>query len=158
MATSKKSKVRGMYVCQIYDDFFTKFDALKKTPDSVEGLCFPVSFLSCRLRRISHDENGLVTNVDETLPTKKGYENPVLTDLHRTIPLTNERYIEKIRASAPYLFTDATPYRPSIYSILIKLLPLIRNKNKNGFWTKTLWSVVVKLGFWPLNYYMNMWK
>lgn len=77
---------KTMYCRQIYDDYYTKTDALKRTPVTPDQQCWPMAFLSCQLRRIHLDETKQkVIQLEET----KRESNLVPSTLHRSIELEN---------------------------------------------------------------------
>ena len=97
-ARSKKT----MYQREIYDDFYTKTNALKKTPFTANGYCWPMSFLGCQLRRLELTASHNVVSIQETCSET----NPKVTELHRIIPITSEEDRMLISTHCPHLISD----------------------------------------------------
>lgn len=92
---------KKMYQRTIYDDFYTNTNALKKTPDTAEGLCWPMAFLACQLRRHGLDETGeKIITLKET-EAEKNPHTP--TPLHRTIPIHSEADIRLFTTHSPHI-------------------------------------------------------
>jgi len=97
-ARSKKT----MYQREVYNDFYTKTDALKRTPFTDEGYCWPMAFLGCQCRRLEMTPTKEIVGISETHPTRA----PVVTPLHRTVPITNALDIPWIQCYSPHLIAD----------------------------------------------------
>jgi hypothetical protein len=96
-ARSKKT----MYQREIYADFYSKTDALKRTPFTDEGYCWPMAFLGCQCRRLELTAARKIVGISETKPNRE----PHVTSLHRTIPITNELDKQWIQTHSPHLIS-----------------------------------------------------
>ena len=67
---------KQMFVRSIHDEFYTKIDALKKTPFTEENLCFPMSFMGCGIRTYTM-QNGVCTGITENKGVKTITRNNV---------------------------------------------------------------------------------
>ena len=109
-ATRPGAKKGGMYVRRIYDDFYTKHGALKKTPATAQGLCFPMAFLGCQNRRVFLHEGGKVWKVEETKANLRP-QNRVLPGLmNRTVWIRSREDGTLIRTQTPHLYHSKNNY------------------------------------------------
>jgi len=65
-----------MIVRSIHDEFYTKLDVMKKTPFTVEKLCFPMSFMGCGIRTYVMT-NGKCTDILENKGCRKITRNNI---------------------------------------------------------------------------------
>ena len=79
---------KRMFVRSIHDEFYTQINALKKTPNTEEKLCFPMSFMGCGVRTYVFTDN-VCTSVEENKGCRKitrnniqdYFEVPIITTL-----------------------------------------------------------------------------
>jgi hypothetical protein len=93
---------KTMYQRQIYDDYYTKTDAIKRTPFTADGYCWPMSFIGCQCRRMELTAARKVVGIQETSSERV----PSITELHRTIPIASENDRILIQTHCPHLIVD----------------------------------------------------
>ena len=85
---TKKQTKGGQYRRTIYNNIYTHDKTLKQTPMTTDGLCFPMAFLGCQLRRWFLDENGVAVDICETKHKKNPcYFREAPTEENFLIPL-----------------------------------------------------------------------
>ena len=96
---------KTMYVRTIYDEWYTKTDALKRTPFTSEELCWPMAFLGCQVRSLSLGEDKKsIVGVTESV-AKKSYANVEVspTSTYRYVPCDNVEVAQSIKKHMPHL-------------------------------------------------------
>jgi hypothetical protein len=90
---------KTMYQRQIYNDYYTKTDAIKRTPFTADGYCWPMAFIGCQCRRLEFTGDREVVGIQETSSERQ----PTITALHRTIPIASENDRTLIQTHCPHL-------------------------------------------------------
>lgn len=109
-ATKQRAKKGGMYVRRIYDDFYTKHGALKKTPSTAQGLCFPMAFLGCQNRRVFLHDDGNVWKVEETKAVLRPRNRHIPSLLNRLVWIRSREDAALIRTHAFHMYTFKNNY------------------------------------------------
>lgn len=99
---------KTMYVRSIYNDWYTKTNALKRTPYTADEWCWTMSFLGCQVRALTISSNlKKVTDIKESkeeIGFRATSSIPSETSLYAYVPITNLQYAEQIRQFTPHLF------------------------------------------------------